>query len=132
MLNRYRQLSRLLKEYHRDIRDNSANLEELKEINQQYKDKNRMAIVIALNSLSNSVKKGVLQGLNIWRGKIYGYRRSQMDERYDQIISGLEMLTGQRNQKRYTIEVLKEQNKQLKEKCMWGVECGKILQHLLT
>ena len=86
-----------------------------------------MAIVIALNSLSNSVKKGVLQGLNIWRGKIYGYRRSQMDERYDQIISGLEMLTGQRNQKRYTIEVLKEQNKQLKEKCMWGVECGKIL-----
>lgn len=37
------------------------------------------------------------------------------------------MLSEQKNQKRYRIEVLKEQNKQLKEKCMWGVECGKIL-----
>jgi len=26
MLNRYKELSRLLKEYHRDIRDNSGNL----------------------------------------------------------------------------------------------------------
>ena len=34
MLNRYRELSRLLKEYHRDIRDNTVNIEELKEINQ--------------------------------------------------------------------------------------------------
>lgn len=38
-----------------------------------------MAIIIALNSLSNSVKKGVLQGFNIWRGKIYEHRRAQMD-----------------------------------------------------
>lgn len=62
-----------------------------------------MAIVIALNTMSNSVKKGMLQGLNIWKNKIYENRRVMMDERYDQIISGLEMLTEQRNQKRYRI-----------------------------
>jgi len=62
-----------------------------------------MAIVIALNTMSNSVKKGMLQGLNIWKSKIYEHRRIMMDERYDQIISGLEMLTEQRNQKRYRI-----------------------------
>ena len=62
-----------------------------------------MAIVIALNTMSNSVKKGMLQGLNIWKNKIYENRRVMMDERYYQIISGLEMLTEQRNQKRYRI-----------------------------
>jgi hypothetical protein len=66
-----------------------------------------MAIVIALNTMSNSVKKGMLQGLNIWKNKIFEHRRIIMDERYDQIISGLEMLTDQRNQKRYRIEILK-------------------------
>jgi len=33
MLLRYKELSRLLKEYHRDIRDNAVNLEELVDIN---------------------------------------------------------------------------------------------------
>ena len=33
---------------------------------------------------------------------------------------------------RYRIGILREQNKQLKEKCMWGVDCGKILERLLT
>lgn len=37
MLNRFRELTRLLKEYHRDIRDNTANLEELQDINREYK-----------------------------------------------------------------------------------------------
>ena len=50
-----------------------------------------------------------------------------MDERYDQMIQGLELLSDQRSQIRYKIGVLREENKQLKEKCMWGVDCGKIL-----
>jgi hypothetical protein len=55
-----------------------------------------------------------------------------MDERYDQMIQGLELLSDQRSQIRYKIGVLREENKQLKEKCMWGVDCGKILERLLT
>jgi hypothetical protein len=90
-----------------------------------------MALIMALNTLSNSVKKGMLQGLNIWRDRIHEQRKMGMDERYDQIISGLEMLGDQKSQLRYRIGILKEQNKQLKEKCMWGVECGKILENLL-
>ena len=42
------------------------------------------------------------------------------------------MLTNQKGKLRYGMGVLREENKQLKEKCMWGVECGKILERLLT
>lgn len=89
MLNRYRELSRLLKEYHRDIRDNTANLEELKEINSEYKDKNKMAIMMGLNVFSNTVKKGMLQGLQLWRKAVHHQKINSMDFRYDQMISGI-------------------------------------------
>lgn len=79
MLNRFKELSRLLKEYHRDIRDNTANLEELQDINQEYKQKNQMAIMMALNVFSNSLKKGMLQGLTLWRDRIHQQRRVVMD-----------------------------------------------------
>ena len=43
------------------------------------------------------------------------------------MIHGLDMMADQRGSVSYRIGVLKEENRQLKEKCMWGVECGKIL-----
>lgn len=87
---------------------------------------------MALNTFSNSCKKGMRQGFVIWLDKVHENRRVVMDERYDQMIQGLELLGQQRSQTRYRIGVLREENKQLKEKCMWGVECGKILEKLLT
>ena len=79
MLNRFRELSRLLKEYHRDIRDNNVNLEELRDINREYKEKNKMAIMMSLNVFSNAIKKGMLQGLNLWRDRLHESRRAVMD-----------------------------------------------------
>lgn len=75
MLNRYRELSRLLKEYHRDIRDNSSNLSELQAINSEYKQKNRMGVLMALNTCSNSIKKGIRQGFLIWNEKLHEQKR---------------------------------------------------------
>lgn len=89
MLTRFRELSRLLKEYHRDIRDNSANLYELKDINNEYKEKNKMAIMMSLNVFSNSLKKGLLQGFTLWRNKIHEHRLVALEERQDQVISGI-------------------------------------------
>jgi hypothetical protein len=91
-----------------------------------------MGILMALNTFSNSMKKGMRQGFGIWLDKVHQHRRIVMDERYDQMIQGLELLSDQRSQIRYKIGVLREENKQLKEKCMWGVDCGKILEKLLT
>ena len=91
-----------------------------------------MAIMMSLNVFSNSLKKGMLQGLTLWRNAIHQQRIVTMDERYDQIISGLEMLSDQKGKLRYNIGVMRQENKQLKKKCMWGVECGKILEKLLT
>jgi len=76
---------------------------------------------MSLNSFSNSVKKGMRQGLYLWRDHIRSQRRVQMDERYEQMIQGLEMLGDQRSKVRYRIAVLRQENSQLKEKCMWGV-----------
>lgn len=42
------------------------------------------------------------------------------------------MLNDQKSKLRYSMGMLREENKQLKEKCMWGVECGKILERLLS
>ena len=114
MLNRFRELSRLLKEYHRDIRDNSANLDELRDINNEYKEKNRMSIIMGLNVFSNSVKKGLLQGFNIWRNRIHEQRLVVLDERQYQINSGLEVLNSQKSKLRYNMGILTEENKQLK------------------
>lgn len=80
-----------------------------------------MGILMALNTFSNSCKKGLRQGFVIWLDKVHENRRVVMDERYDQMIQGLELLGQQRSQTRYRIGVLREENKQLKEKCMWGV-----------
>lgn len=63
---------------------------------------------MALNSFSNSVKKGIRQGFNIWIDKVHEHRRTYMDERYDQMISGLELLGQQRGKIRYRIGVLRE------------------------
>ena len=86
-----------------------------------------MGILMALNSFSGSLKKGLRQGFYIWRDRNSSMKRILMDERYDQIIQGLELLGDQKSELRYRIGVLREENKQLKEKCVWGVECGKIL-----
>lgn len=86
-----------------------------------------MGILMALNSFSGSIKKGMRQGFFIWRDKILIDRRKLMDERYDQIYQGLDMLNQHKGQLRYRIGVMREENKQLKQKCMWGVQCGKIL-----
>lgn len=51
-----------------------------------------MGILMALNSFSGSIKKGMRQGFFIWRDKILIDRRKLMDERYDQIYQGLDML----------------------------------------
>ena len=72
-------MSRLLKEYHRDIRDNQVNIEELREINSEYKEKNKMAIMMSLNVFSNSIKKGMLEGFSLWRQKVQEQRRGVMD-----------------------------------------------------
>lgn len=69
---------------------------------------------MALNVFSNNVKKGLLQGFNLWRDKVHEQKRVVMDERYDQIISGLEMLNRQKGKLRYSIGILREENKQLK------------------
>ena len=77
--------------------------------------------MMALNSFSSSLKKGMRQGFFIWRDKNALFKRSMMDERYDQMIQGLEILGDQRSELRYRIGVLREENKQLKEKCVFGV-----------
>lgn len=38
-----------------------------------------MAIIMALNVFSNSVKRGLLQGFNLWRNKIHEQKRVVMD-----------------------------------------------------
>ena len=86
-----------------------------------------MAIIMSLNVFSSSLKKGMLQGFTIWRNRLHEQRVAVLEERQDQVISGLEMLKNQKGKIRYNIGVLEEENRQLKEKCMWGVECGKIL-----
>ena len=86
-----------------------------------------MAVLMALNACSSSVKKGIRQGFNLWRTHAYQQRRLAIQERYEQMIHGLDMMADQRGSASYRIGVLREENRQLKEKCMWGVECGKIL-----
>ena len=73
-----------------------------------------MAIMMALNVFSNSVKKGLLQGFGLWRSSVHRIRVNTMDERYEQIISGLEMLTEQKSKLRYNIGVMREESRQLK------------------
>ena len=69
----------------------------------------------------------MLQGFNIWRNRIHEQRLMILDERQEQIVSGLEVLNNQKEKLRINMGMLAEENRQLKEKCMWGVECGKIL-----
>ena len=80
-----------------------------------------MAIIMGLNVFSNSIKKGMLQGFNIWRNKIHEQRLMILDERQEQIVSGLEVLNNQKEKLRINMGILAEENRQLKEKCMWGV-----------
>ncbi len=63
---------------------------------------------MALNSFSNNIKKGLRQGFFIWRDKALEFKRVAMDERYDQMISGIELLGDQRSKLKYKIGVLKE------------------------
>jgi hypothetical protein len=67
MLERYTGLSRLLKEYRRDLKNNQQNYRELKDINDEYNIKNKEGKLMALSALSSNVKKGLRQGLYIWR-----------------------------------------------------------------
>lgn len=48
-----------------------------------------MGILMALNTFSNSIKKGMRQGFGIWLEKGHEHRRAMMDERYDQMVQGL-------------------------------------------
>jgi hypothetical protein len=48
-----------------------------------------MGILMALNTFSNSIKKGMRQGFGIWLDKAHEHRRVMMDERYDQMVQGL-------------------------------------------
>jgi hypothetical protein len=63
---------------------------------------------MALNSFSSSIKKGLRQGLYLWRDCAKKHRREIMDERYDQIIQAIEMLKGQRGKVRSQMGVLRE------------------------
>jgi hypothetical protein len=47
---------------------------------------------MALNALSNNVKRGLLQGFVLWRRKLSIFRQKFLDERYDQLAHGLEMM----------------------------------------
>lgn len=80
-----------------------------------------MSIIMGLNVFSNSIKKGMLQGFTIWRSKIHEQRLVQLDYRQEQILSGLDVLVNQKSKLRYNMGILSEENRQLKEKCMWGV-----------
>ena len=63
--------------------------------------------MMSLNVFSNSVKKGMLQGLQLWRAAVHKQRITSMDYRCDQIVSGLEMLTDQKANLRYKIGVMR-------------------------
>ena len=132
MLSKYDDLSRLLKEYKRDIRDSKAYCEELKEINDEYRHKNDEGIRMALSTLSGNLKVSLKQGMNLWRNRVREMRREELDDRYEELGRGIEVLFDQKNKLRYRIAMLREENGQLKEKCNLGAECGKILERLLT
>lgn len=53
--------------------------------------------MMALNSFSSSIKKGIRQGFYIWRDKNASFKRSLMDERYDQMAQGIEILRDQKS-----------------------------------
>ena len=44
---------------------------------------------MALSALSTNIKKGMRQGLHIWRDRIKLYKREVMDQRYDQLAQGI-------------------------------------------
>lgn len=87
---------------------------------------------MALATLSGNLKVALRQGMSIWRKRVKEIQRNQMDERYEQISQGIELLLDQKNKIRYRIAILREENTQLKQKCNLGAECGKILEKLLT
>jgi len=62
---------------------------------------------MALNSFSSSIKKGLRQGFYLWKDRTASFKRVIMDERYDQMIQGLELLGDQRSELRYRIGVLR-------------------------
>lgn len=132
MLSKYDDLSRLLKEYKRDIRDSKVYCEELKDINNEYREKNEEGIKMALSTLSGNLKVSLKQGMTLWRNRVREMHREELDDRYEQLGRGIEMLYDQKNKIRYRIAMLRDENTQLKEKCNLGAECGRILERLLT
>ena len=63
MLERYKDLERLMKEYKRDIKDSLQNCEELKEINDEHAQSTQITVQMAFSNVSHSVHKGMKQGL---------------------------------------------------------------------
>lgn len=70
MLSKYDDLSRLLKEYKRDIRDSQIYCEELKDINTEYRSNNEEGIRMALSTLSGNLKVSLKQGMDLWRNHV--------------------------------------------------------------
>ena len=44
-------------------------------VDTEYKNRNKMAVLMALNACSSSVKKGIRQGFNLWRTNAYQQRK---------------------------------------------------------
>ena len=124
MLSKYDDLSRLLKEYKRDIRDSKVYCEELKDINNEYREKNEEGIKMALSTLSGNLKVSLKQGMTLWRNRVREMHREELDDRYEQLGRGIEMLYDQKNKIRYRIAMLRDENTQLKEKCNLGGDYG--------
>jgi hypothetical protein len=47
---------------------------------------------MALSNIANSVHKGMKQGLSLWRQKAKSFRKVENNQRYDEIVDGIQLL----------------------------------------
>lgn len=83
-----------------------------------------IVVKISLKALSNSVKKGLKQGFDIWRHCAKQYKQLQMDIKYEELGTGISQLIEEKNSIKYRVAMLREHNNQLRDKCRVGQECG--------
>lgn len=67
MLNKYFELSKLLKEYRKDVKNNINKTKQLSDINQEYENNTDSSKFLALRSLSSFIKAGLSKSLRQWR-----------------------------------------------------------------
>lgn len=63
---------------------------------------------MALSALSSNLKKGMKQGLEIWRTRVREQKKLAMDERYEQLSQGISLLMEQKNKLKYRLIAMRE------------------------